>query len=64
MPSKSKAKPKLTDADRHKRFVEMGREVGASDSPKDFESAFKKVVSTKSRPSHPSRSPKDSGGNR
>jgi hypothetical protein len=37
-------KPKLTDAERHKRFVEMARQVGASDDPKDFEKAFKRVV--------------------
>jgi hypothetical protein len=36
--------PKLTNAERHKRFVAMAREVGASDDPKDFERAFKKVV--------------------
>jgi hypothetical protein len=35
---------KLTDAERHKRFVEMAREVGASDDPKDFDKAFKKVA--------------------
>ena len=45
MQRKSASKPKLTDAERHKRFVEMAREVGASDDPKDFEKAFKKVVS-------------------
>jgi hypothetical protein len=53
---KPSSKLKLTDAERHKRFVEMAREVGASDDPKDFESAFKKVTSSKrtvSR-SHPS----------
>jgi hypothetical protein len=44
MASKSVRKPKLTDAERHKRFVDMAREVGASDNPKDFEKAFKKVV--------------------
>jgi hypothetical protein len=37
--------PKLTDAERHKRFLEMAREVEASDKPKDFEKAFKRVVS-------------------
>jgi hypothetical protein len=52
MAAKSKAKPKLTDADRHKRFVAMAREVGASDDPKDFEKAFKKVTSA------PKRAPK------
>jgi hypothetical protein len=41
------AKPNLTDADRHKRFVDMARQVGASDDPKDFEKAFKKVAPTK-----------------
>jgi hypothetical protein len=45
MSRKPVRKPKLTDAERHKRFVEMAREVGASDDPKDFESAFKKVTS-------------------
>ena len=38
------AKPKLTDAERHKRFVEMAKEVEASPDDKDFERAFKKVV--------------------
>jgi hypothetical protein len=41
---------KLTDAERHKRFVEMAREVGASDNPKDFDAAFKKVVSISKNP--------------
>ena len=44
MAGKSKAKPKLTDAERHKRFVEMAREVEASDDPKAFDQAFKRVV--------------------
>jgi hypothetical protein len=35
---------KLTDAERHKRFVDMARKVEASDDPNDFEKAFKKVV--------------------
>ena len=47
---KSKSKAKLTDAERHKRFVAMGEEVGASKDPKDFEKAFKSVA-----PSGPSR---------
>jgi hypothetical protein len=40
-------KPKLTDAERHKRFVDMAREVGASEDAKDFEKAFKRVVPSK-----------------
>jgi hypothetical protein len=46
MPRKpqSKPKPKLTDAQRHKRFVEMAREVEASDDEKDFDQAFAKVI--------------------
>jgi hypothetical protein len=40
----AKPKPKLTDAERHKRFVDMAREVGASDDAKAFDKAFKKVV--------------------
>jgi hypothetical protein len=43
--TKTPPKPKLTDAERHKRFVEMARKVEASNDPKDFEKAFKKVVS-------------------
>jgi hypothetical protein len=37
-------KPKLTDAERHKRFVEMAREVEASESPRAFDRAFKRVT--------------------
>jgi len=44
MPRKSAAKPKLTDAERHKRFIAMAREVEASPDAKDFERAFKKIV--------------------
>jgi hypothetical protein len=43
--AKTERKPKLTDAERHKRFVEMARKIEASDDPKDFEKAFKKVTS-------------------
>jgi hypothetical protein len=52
MTGKSERKPKLTDAERHKRFVEMAKQVGASEKSEDFEKAFKKVVSSKKdRPS-------------
>ena len=44
MASKSAKKPKLTDAESHKRFVEMAREVGASDDAKAFDKAFRKIV--------------------
>jgi hypothetical protein len=47
---KAKPRPKLTDAERHKRFVEMAREVQASEDAKDFEKAFDKVVPVKSPP--------------
>jgi len=39
--------PKLTDAERHKRFKETAREVGASEDPKDFERAFMDVTAQK-----------------
>ena len=45
--SKPKTKPDFTDADRHKRFVDMAREVQASDDPKAFDKAFKKVAKPK-----------------
>jgi hypothetical protein len=54
MARKSSPKPKLTDAERHKRFVEMAREVEASEDPKDFDRAFKKVVHRLKTP-NPSR---------
>ena len=47
MARKSEPKPKLTDAQRHARFIAMAREVGASDDPKDFDKAFKKIVPQK-----------------
>jgi hypothetical protein len=47
MARKAARKPKLTDAERHKRFVDMAREVGGSENPEDFDRAFKKVVTPK-----------------
>ncbi|MGE0423895.1 MAG: hypothetical protein AB7O88_16640 [Reyranellaceae bacterium] len=47
MARKPKAKPKrepLTDEQRHARFVEMAREVGATEDAEAFDEAFKKVV--------------------
>jgi hypothetical protein len=44
MARKTDSKTKLTDAERHKRFVEMARKVEASEDPKDFDKAFKAVV--------------------
>ena len=32
--------PKLTDAERHKRFIEVGRLVGASEKSEDFDKVF------------------------
>lgn len=48
MPRKpvAKSKIKLTDAERHTRFKDMGKEVGASEDPKDFDKAFKKVTAS------------------
>jgi hypothetical protein len=46
-----KPKPKLTDAERHKRFVTVAREVGADESSKAFDKAFAKVVRVKPKPS-------------
>lgn len=41
---KSTSKTKLTDAERHERFVAMAREVGVDESPEAFDRAFKRVV--------------------
>jgi hypothetical protein len=56
MRRKPERKPKLTDAERFKRFHDMAREVEASDDPKDFDKAFDKVVSPKPKaaPARPS----------
>lgn len=35
---------KLTDAERHARFVAMAKEVEASENANDFDDAFMKVV--------------------
>ena len=51
MVEKSKPAPKLTDAERHARFKDMAREVGASEDPKDFEKAFGKVAKPSAPPS-------------
>jgi hypothetical protein len=45
MAQKPKTKPpKLTDAERHARFVDMAREVGVDESPEAFDRAFEKVT--------------------
>ncbi len=36
--------PKLTDAERHKRFLETADKIGASDRSEDFDNAFKKIA--------------------
>jgi hypothetical protein len=41
----ARGKPRLTDEERHERFKEMAREVGASDDKGEFDRAFKKVTS-------------------
>jgi hypothetical protein len=50
MTSKSARKPKLTDAERRRRFVDMAREVGASDDAKAFDKAFKRVTAKPPKP--------------
>jgi len=47
MTDKPKPRPKLTDAERHARFVETARQVGADESPEAFDKAFKTVTSPK-----------------
>jgi hypothetical protein len=54
MARKPQSKSALTDAERHERFVEMAREVEASENPKDFEAAFERLVS-KTPPQRPPR---------
>ena len=51
--AKTTKKTKLSHEDRHERFVEMAREVEASEDPKDFDKAFNRVTPSapRSRPS-------------
>ena len=51
--AKTVKKPKLTDAQRHKRFVEMAREVEADERPEAFDKAFKRVTAVAKRPAKP-----------
>lgn len=44
MDRKANSKRKLTDAERHKRFVETARAVGASEDAQDFARAVDRVV--------------------
>lgn len=37
-------KEKLTDEERHQRFLETAKKVEASEKPEDFDQAFKKVA--------------------
>jgi hypothetical protein len=39
-----KPKPKLTDAERHARFVAAAQEVSVDESPEAFDRAFDNVV--------------------
>ena len=45
-----KPNPKWDDPEESKRFLETAKAVGASEDPKDFERAFKKVVTAPKRP--------------
>ncbi len=38
------AKPRLTDPDRHKRFVEMAHEAEVDERPESFDHAFATVT--------------------
>ena len=52
-PSKrTKRSPRLTDAERHKRFVETAEKVEASEDPGDFDRAFEKVVAKAAKGSY------------
>jgi hypothetical protein len=46
-------KPKLTDSERYKRFLDVAERVGASDKQEDLDMIIKRVASNKVR--NPSR---------
>ena len=41
---KPPSKSKITDAERHKRFIETAKKVEASEDQKDFDDQFSRVV--------------------
>ena len=43
--------PKLTDEERHKRFLAEAKKAEASDKDTDFDNAFSRVVSKPKEPS-------------
>jgi hypothetical protein len=45
-----RAVPRLSDQDRHKRFLDMAKEVGASEKPEDFDKEFKGVATPPKKP--------------
>ena len=47
--TKAEPKPKLTDQERYERFLDVAQKVEASDDPKDFDEAFRKVVRPEKR---------------
>jgi hypothetical protein len=50
MPNKvpPQRKPKLTDAERHERFLAMAHKVGASEDAKDLDKALRVITSIRS----------------
>ena len=51
MKAKASQKPKLTDAERHKCFVEVARKVEADETEEGAERALRKIIS----PSEPAK---------
>lgn len=43
MEKPEKKKPKLTDAERHRRFLETAKKVGASDDIEEFDKSFARL---------------------
>jgi hypothetical protein len=44
--TRAQDKPKLTDAERHKRFVDTAKEVEADERPEVFDEAFNMVTAS------------------
>lgn len=42
-------KPPLTDVERHKRFKDVAKEIGADESPEAFDRAFSNVATPPKR---------------
>jgi hypothetical protein len=55
MPHTKEKKPKLTDAERYKRFLDIAKKVEASEEARDLDAAIIRVASKRPPPTTPNQ---------